>query len=266
VPTPFCARCGEEPLAPRDLTLRGLVERLLHALTSIDARVARTAWHLIRRPGELTVAWAEGVRRPYVAPFQLFLLANVIFFALQSLTGTDVFSSTLNSHLHHQDWSELARSLVAGRLAATHASLDAYAPVFDHAVVLNAKALIVLMTIPFAALLPLMFVRERRPFMLHVVFSVHVYTFLLLLFCVALLAAKGNDWAGGGGLDTPRVDNVLSVLNLAGCGTYLYVALGPVYRTRGWARAVQAIILTLAAGVIVVSYRFVLFLITLYGT
>ncbi len=32
VTTHFCAHCGEEPLAPRDLTLRGLGEKLLHAL------------------------------------------------------------------------------------------------------------------------------------------------------------------------------------------------------------------------------------------
>ncbi|HJW12314.1 MAG TPA: DUF3667 domain-containing protein [Albitalea sp.] len=264
--TPFCAACGEEPLAPRDLTLRGLVEKLLHALTSIDARVARTAWRLIRHPGHLTVAWGEGVRRSYVAPFQLFLIANVIFFALQWATGMNIFSSTLDSHLHHQDWSELARSIVAHRLAATHTSLETYAPVFDRAVVLNAKSLIVLMTIPFAALLPLVFLRERRPFMLHVVFSVHLYTFLLLLFCVALLGAKASEWAGAGGLDAPMVDKVLSVLNLAACALYLYLALGPVYRTRGWVRAMQTAALTLVVGLIVLSYRFVLLLITLYAT
>ncbi|WP_422822987.1 DUF3667 domain-containing protein [Variovorax humicola] len=27
-------------------------------------------------------SWMEGIRKPYVAPFQLFLLANVLFFAL----------------------------------------------------------------------------------------------------------------------------------------------------------------------------------------
>jgi hypothetical protein len=37
--------------APRDLTLRGIAEKALHALTSIDARVARSAWTLLRRPG-----------------------------------------------------------------------------------------------------------------------------------------------------------------------------------------------------------------------
>ena len=115
--TPFCARCGEEPLPPRDLTLRGLVEKIVHALTSIDARAARSAWTLLRHPGRLTLAWTSGVRKPYVAP-------------------------SLASHLHHQDWSDLAQSLLAHRLEAKHASLEQYEPVFDRTVVLNAKSLI----------------------------------------------------------------------------------------------------------------------------
>lgn len=137
VTTPFCARCGEEPVPPRDLTLRGLAEKVIHALTSIDARAARSAWALLRHPGQLTLARTAGVRKPYVAPFQLFLIANVLFFALQWLTGENVFSSSLASHLHQQDWSSLAQSLLASRLAATHASLEQHAPVFDRAVVLS---------------------------------------------------------------------------------------------------------------------------------
>ncbi|HEX6704402.1 MAG TPA: DUF3667 domain-containing protein [Albitalea sp.] len=266
VTTSFCARCGEEPLAPRDLTLRGLAEKLLHALTSIDARVLRTMWQLVRHPGDLTASWAQGARKPWVAPFQLFLIANVIFFALQSLTGIHIFSSPLQSHLHHQDWSELARSLLDARLRVTHDRLEHYAPLFDRAVVLNAKTLIVLMTIPFAAMLPLMFLRERRPFMLHVVFSLHLYTFLLLLFCVALVVATLSAWPGSGGLDSPVVDDVLTVMNLVVCGLYLHAAIGRVHGSRGAARVLQAVVSTLAVGVIVVGYRFVLFLITLYGT
>src|SRR5262249_31931942 len=122
VTTPFCAGCGEEPLPPRDLTLRGLAENVWHAITSIDARATRSAWTLLRHPGRLTVAWTTGVRKPYVAPFQLFLIANVIFFALQSLTGQNVFSSSLDSHLHHQDWSDLAQTLdrKSTRLNSSH--------------------------------------------------------------------------------------------------------------------------------------------------
>jgi hypothetical protein len=266
VVTPFCASCGEEPLPPRDLTLRGLGEKVVHALTSIDARAARTAWKLLRRPGELTLAWAKGVRRPYVAPFQLFLIANVLFFALQWITKENVFSSSLESHLHHQDWSDLAQSLLAQRLEITHADIRAYAPVFDRAVVLNAKSLILLMTFPFALLLPLVFLRERRPFMTHVVFSLHLYTFLLLLFCIALLAAKMSAMLGFGGLDAPMVDNVLSVANLAACALYIYLSIGPVYGATGALRLVKSILLAFAVGAIVLGYRFVVFLITLYMT
>jgi hypothetical protein len=266
VNTPFCAKCGEEPLAPRDLTLRGLGEKVLHALTSIDARTARTAWRLLRQPGDLTVAWTKGVRKPYVAPFQLFLIANVIFFALQWLISENVFSSSLDSHLHHQDWSDLAQALLARRLEATHSDLQQYAPVFDRVVVVNAKSLILLMTLPFVLLLPTIFLRERRPFMTHVAFSLHLYTFLLLLFCIALLAAKLSAILGFGGLDDPMVDNILSVANLAACALYIYLAIGPVYAATGTLRAAKAALLAFAVGAIAIGYRFVVFLITLYTT
>jgi hypothetical protein len=266
VTTPFCARCGEEPLPPRDLTLRGLGEKIAHALTNIDARAARSAWTLLRHPGQLTIAWTGGVRKPYVAPFQLFLIANVIFFALQWLTGENVFSSSLASHLHQQDWSELAQSMLAGRLQAQHASLEQYQPVFDRAVVLNAKSLILLMTLPFALLLPLAFLRAQRPFMTHVVFSLHLYTFLLMVFCVALLAARISAALGLGGLESPRVDNVLSLANLVAGASYIYLAIGPVYGAAGAGRWIKALALAVAVAAIVLGYRFMLFVITLYAT
>jgi len=266
VTTHFCAHCGEEPLASRDLTLRGLGEKFLHALTSIDARTMRSAWKLVRQPGELTLVWTRGVRKSYVAPFQLFLIANVIFFGVQWLTSENVFSSSLDSHLYHQDWSDLAQSLLARRLEATHTTLEQYEPVFDSAVVLNAKSLILLMTIPFALVLPLAFFRERRPFMTHVAFSLHLYTFLLLLFCATLFLARFSELLGFGGLDVPRVDNVLSIANLATCTAYIYLASGPVYGASGKLRAAKALLLALTVAAIVLGYRFVLFLVTLYTT
>ena len=266
VATSFCSRCGEEPVQPRDLSLRGLAEKLLHATTSIDARTARSAWTLLRHPGELTVAWVKGIRKPYVAPFQLFLIANVAFFAIQWLTGENVFSSSLDSHLHHQDWSELAQSQLSRRLSQTHMTMEQYRPIFDRAVVLNAKSLVLLMTLPFALVLPLVFLGERRPLMTHVVFALHLYTFLLMLFCAALLAAKFSASLGLGGLDAPVVDNLLSITNLTVCGAYLYVSIGRVYKPPLWRRLSKTVVLTVVAAAVVIGYRFALFFITLYAT
>ena len=181
-------------------------------------------------------------------------------------TAENVFSSSLDSHLHHQDWSELAQSVLSRRLAEMHLTLEQYAPTFDRAVVLNAKSLILLMTLPFALLLPLVFMRERRPFMTHVIFTLHLYTFLLLLFCVALLAAKLSALLGFGGLDAPMVDSALSVVNLVACALYVYLAINVVYGTTGIRRVAKTLILVPAVAAIVLGYRFALFFITLYGT
>jgi hypothetical protein len=64
----------------------------------------------------------------------------------------------------------------------------------------------------------------------------------------------------------PRVDNVLSIANLAACTVYIYLATGPVYGASGKLRGVKAFLLALAVAAIVLGYRFVLFLITLYTT
>ena len=253
-------------MSPRDLTLRGLAEKAFHALTSIDARLLRTARVLFLRPGELTRAWVAGIRRPYVAPVQQFLIANVFFFAMQWATGENVFSSSLDSHLHRQDWSAIAQSALTEHLAQTHRTFEEYEPTFNHAVALNAKSLILLMAVPFALLLPLVFLRERRPVMAHVVFSLHVYAYLLLIFCVALLAGELSALLGFGGIEAPMVDNVLSIALLLLCARYVYRAIGPAYGTAGLRRFAQASVLVVCLAALVLGYRFALFFITLYGT
>ncbi|HSI58682.1 MAG TPA: DUF3667 domain-containing protein [Ideonella sp.] len=264
--TPFCPQCGERPLPKRDLTLRGVAGKVLHATTTIDGRLMRSFALLLRRPGFLTVAYMEGRRTPYLAPFKLFLAANALFFAIHSLTGVNVFSSPLASHLHQQDWSVLAQSLVATHLQSARTSLADYAPVFDRQVVLYAKLLIVLMVLPFALLVSVVYRGARKPLMTHVSFSLHLYAFLLLLFSVCVLAGKADELLGGAGLSEPWLDNLLSVVNLVACGAYLHVSSGPVFAARGASRLLKAAGLALCAGAIVIGYRFVLLPITLFTT
>ncbi|MGI9047196.1 MAG: DUF3667 domain-containing protein [Burkholderiales bacterium] len=142
VSTPYCSACSEHPLVARDLTLRGLFDQLVSAFSSIDGRVIRSFRCLVRRPGVLTVAYLRGQRRPYIGPFQLFLIANALFFAMQSLTDTNIFSTSLDAHLYHQDWSTLAQELVAQRLETKQTTLALYAPVFNQAVVLMRSRLL----------------------------------------------------------------------------------------------------------------------------
>jgi hypothetical protein len=266
ISTQYCPDCGEHPLRARDLTFRGFLEQISAAWTSIDNRLLRSVRCLVTRPGKLTVAFLLGQRKAYTMPLQLFLAANLLFFAMQSLTGAKIFSTTLTSHLHHQDWSTLAGKLVTRHLDRKQTPLETYAPVFDQAVALNAKSLIILMVLPFTLLLPVIFYRSRCPFMGHVVFALHFYTFQLLLFCVVLVVLAVGVRLGSAGLASSGLDRLLSIIQLAVCSAYLYLATGKVYGTRGFMRVLKVVPLALAVAAIVLGYRFALFLITLYTT
>jgi len=266
VSSPYCPACGERPASARDLTLRGLFDQLFRAFINIDSRLIRSFRYLLTRPGELTVAFVQGRRMPYIGPFKLFLIANVLFFAVQSKTNTNIVSSALDSHLHNQDWQALAQRLVSSHLDTRQTTLDLYAPIFNRAVVLRAKSFIIVMVLPFAFLLPIMFYRSRQPFVVHVVFSLHFYGFLLLLFCVSLAVVAVDVLLGGAGLNSARIDRILSLINLTACATYLYIATGTVYRASGAIRAVKVLALAIAVAGILLGYRFVLFLFTLYTT
>ena len=263
--TAYCPSCGEEPLRPRDLTVRDMSGQALRQFSSVDARLALSFRTLLTRPGELSVAHVAGRRRAFLGPLQIFFIANAVFFAVQSFTHFNIFSSTLDSHLHQQDWSPVAQALLDRRLAAKGVTLAAFAPAFDQAAVLNAKALIILMALAFAPFLPLVFHGAHRRFGAHIVFALHLYAFILLLLSVSLLLAEAQLRLGGRGLASPAVDMSLTLFNLAACGLYLWGAIGTFYGSRGVARVAKAAGLTFAIGLIVLGYRFAIFLITLYS-
>ena len=243
--------------------MRDLSSQVLRQLSNLDARLGRTFRALLVTPGALSAAHVEGRRRAFLGPLQLFFLANAVFFAIQSFTHFNIFSSTLDSHLHQQDWSPIAQALVDRRLAAKGVTLAAFAPVFDHAAVLNAKALIILMALAFVPFLPAAFFGAHRRFGAHVVFALHLYAFMLLLYSFSLLLAEAQLRLGGAGLASPAVDLALTLFNLAVSAAYLWVAIGVFYGARCAARAVKAAGLAFLLLAIVLGYRFAIFLVTL---
>lgn len=266
VTTPHCHVCGERRPHPYELTLLGLGKQALEAFASYDSRLLRTLRHLLFQPGSLTLSYINGSRKPYLGPFALFLLANLMFVALESLSGSNAFASPLYRHLNEQPWSHYAQQLVNQHLVATGGTMEAYAPVFDQAVAAHAKSFIVVMVLPLAVLSALVFMRNRLPFAMHLTYSLHFHAFMLIAISCSLLIAWLDTLIGGPGLNSQLLDNSLAIFLLLICALYLYLSAGTVYQTRGWMRTVKSVVLVLAAACIFLGYRFLLLLFTLYTT
>lgn len=101
------------------------------------------------------------------------------------------------------------------------------------------------------------------PFVGHIVFSLHFYTFLLLIFCVAVTVVGVSLFVDGRGLNSESFDHLLSAILVTVSGLYLFVATGTVYKERGASRVFKALLLVTVTVGIVPGYRFALLLITL---
>ena len=206
---PYCARCGERVLEPEALTLRHfLVHTVAQELLHVDGKLWRTLRLLFARPGRLSLEYAAGRRRPYLNPFRLLLIA-IIAYTLMTASG---FGVTLNfgplivsiappSIQRGRDVAnaieEIDRyGLLQRQLAAKQQAL---APAgarerFNDRLAAFVQPASFMNVILLAAVLHLAFRRQRRRFLEHAAFSMHVFSFVLLSSVMLFVAFRLRDW------------------------------------------------------------------------
>lgn len=271
----YCPECGQAVPTPSDYSLRAHAAELFEQITSLDGKLARTLWTLVRRPGVLTADHLAGRRRQYLRPLQLFFLINVLLFVVAP--QMPLFSYSLANYAQYAPPSPaLVRSLVARETPVGNAAaVIAYARAFDQRVEAQRKSLILLFAPALALVLLLIFHRRaagtagaavaRAPgrYGEHLMFALHVLAFvwLVLVGWGAMAAAfAGQALTGAAAI---AVLAILSLLLLA-IPAYVLQASRLVY-SLSWPRALALTVAIVAAFVsLLVAYRALLFFTTYY--
>ena len=262
----FCAHCGERRLTERDGTLRGLASQWFESVVQVDGRIYRSVRTLLLTPGQLTAAYCEGRRKRFIGPFQLFVAVSVIFFVSQSVTGLNILSVPLKTHLYGSYYRDSANAMVNARLARTREPLTSFAAAFDQQEQTVAKSAVLIMLPPLALAVGLLFRRREHRAPVHVVFGLHFLSFMLvfltLLFPILavllrLAAALGlhPEWS--------LADEVISLLELAAVVVYFWSSVGRVYGVRGLDQLIPTVALTALVPVLLYGYRIAIFWLTL---
>jgi len=263
----YCPACGERYLNPHRLSLTSLAEQAVESLFHADGRILRTVTALLRQPGRLTQSWMHGERRGLMAPFQLFLFLNVIFFFAQSLSGLSVLATPLDTHLHHMQYAPLAQRLIDSHLASHGGTLAQLTPLFDRQQSTNAKLLVFAMVPLFALTLRLLFPLRRRLGAIHLVYALHFYAYLMacltLLFPIAGLLLLLLRQLGVA-FEPTLFDDAASLIELALIVIYHWLAIDRVYSLKTPRRIASVMVLAAAVLPILVAYRLFLFCVTLY--
>lgn len=211
-----CSSCGPASSSTRG---KSVVHELFDEIAFADRRVVGTVRDLLGHPGRLTVAWEKEGKGPYVGPVRLFIacaLAYVLMIGLGPQTSGFFHGAV-----------EVARDLVAtfldsaglgttSFLARTAAGVKSLGRLLDNHLELALGAI----SVPLAAVTArLLFRGRRRPWSLHLVFSLHLHAFALVVgFVVTVIV-----WLGA--LPSAWVEDVAELLMAA----YAGLAAGSVY-------------------------------------
>jgi Protein of unknown function (DUF3667) len=209
---PYCAGCGERVLEPEALTLRHfLVHTVAHELLHVDGTLWRTLRLLFVRPGQLSLEYAAGRRRPYVNPFRLLLIA-IVAYALMASSGLIVTwnigrvtlsmapaairrSLSVETTIAQIDRYGLLRTRFAAK--SERLTSDAARARFHDRLAAFAQPVSFANVLLLAVTLHLGFYWRRRSFLEHAAFSMHVVSFVLLSSVTLLVALRFRFWLGG---------------------------------------------------------------------
>jgi hypothetical protein len=271
----YCPECGQARPSEDDYSLRSHVGDFFEHLTSLDGKVARSSWTLLRRPGLLTADHLAGRRARYVRPLQLFLLVNVLLFF--AAPRVPIFTYSLANYASAAPPSPtLVRSLVARAVPRGDSTAHAvYARAFDDRVETQRKSLILLFAPALALALRAIFYRRGREadgevlprtprrYGEHLVFALHALTFvwLVLVGWGALTALlSGKSFAGTSG----QILMAILVLYMLLIPAYFFLASRRVYALS----SIRALALTVVVGIVffglLIAYRTLLFFTTYY--
>ncbi|HWX56431.1 MAG TPA: sulfur carrier protein ThiS [Verrucomicrobiae bacterium] len=265
----FCGACGEKKPGLHDLSVRHLLGHAGEALFHWDSKIFRTLRVLLTRPGQLSDEYAKGRRKPYVHPFQVFFIANVLYFLLYPVIGWSGLKTPLFGYQHWMSYSGWATRLSTHHAAVKGLSMVEFSQRFDHVIDIQARSMVLVMVPLFAVALLVLEQRPKRYFGEHLVFALHYLAVFLLVIMIGLCGAVTLVLRllrpFGVVLHGMESDWYLSVCAALILGPYLFFALRRFYKDSISMAFVKSVLLLFATYEMLNAYRIILFLAALYS-
>lgn len=209
----YCSNCGQS-FSELKRPLKQLLGDLVGAI-NFDASFFRTMGPFLFKPGFLAREYLEGRRKKYMSPVRLYLFLSIFFFFIARIsthqsTSTGDFASATS--LSDTALTVIARdSVLMDSLAADTLGLSSVpkivlgdstlnkrekrlnaglktatenpAQYLDELLEILSYALFLLMPL-FAAILMLLYIRRKRFYIEHLLFSLNMHSFTLLIFAL----------------------------------------------------------------------------------
>jgi len=176
----YCNSCGEKVVHDADFSLKKLMSQAFDSITHLDSKLFKTLKLLFFYPGKLSMQFVDGIRIPYMKPFQIFIISNIMFFFIFS--NEDLFKYP-SSYFFIENFEGIrVMNKVRQIVQNSDFTESEVAKLYDVKSTNLAKGLLIFL-IPLIALISKLFnPKQKLEFGKHIIFSTHFLTFVLLLF------------------------------------------------------------------------------------
>ena len=154
-------------------SVKHFAEEALHDVLHFDRKFFTTMLHLVFKPGRLTTEISTNQGSRYMKPLGLFIFINFLFFIFKS-------HGLLQYQLQSFTWRPLFNQYFLHKLQASRVSYEVMEASFNTSMKYTQKGYFIFL-VPILALgFKVLFINQRRSYVEHLVFCLHLFSFFLL--------------------------------------------------------------------------------------
>ena len=215
----FCSNCGQSFTA-LDRPMKDILAEV-GDIANFDSRIFRSIPPFLFKPGFLTREYLAGKRKKYMSPFRLYILMSLLFFFLAQSTskkiteaGDDwimINTDTTNTGIRDDslaiellkndsvfmsdiDSTDVNKSIrkAKRRKRLREGAIDALTnkAIFLQNFYRTISYVLFLLMPVFALLLQLLYIRRRVFYIEHLMFSINMHSFILLVFSMTIILGQ----------------------------------------------------------------------------
>lgn len=180
---PYCSQCGQRDIDYHQ-SIGTVFRDFLDSFLAFDGKVIQTLWFLLSRPGELTLRFLQGQQIRFLNPIRVYVSVSLVFFLVLHFAkpASTVLVLKGDSPAGHYDNAAPNEQKAAtdqqfvAKMIGKYGSEQEFG---SHLVAEFVERLqwMILICVPiYAGLLKLIYLRNGRPYLAHLVFAFHLHS------------------------------------------------------------------------------------------
>ncbi len=220
----FCPACGQST-EPKVESFGAVAKDFLEDYFSFDSKVFRSLLPLIVNPGFLTNEYIQGRRVRYIPPLRMYVTISLLAFLMLAINkpGRTQFQSD-STEISSSELAEIQKDIAESYAQpSTNEVITVEDAFWDTFFDSTLPKLFFVMVPLYGLIQALLYRRQKRYYMEHLIFSLHFHSFV---FVVLLLYMLVSSYLSAGHASFNRV--LMTTLS-GGILAYLFFALKRVY-------------------------------------